>query len=73
MLALRIGLRQADWSGLSNFIVEGDSSCDIRWSLGSSRPPWRLADAVEEVLELGLKLMSPIWSSRDLLMKSPTA
>lgn len=30
--------------------------CVIRWVLESSKPPWRMADVVDEVLELASKL-----------------
>lgn len=55
LLKSRIGLCQSAWLGLSNIIVEGDSSCAICWALGSGR----LADVVEEVLELELMLNVP--------------
>ena len=56
LLALRMALCQANHLGLSNLIAEGYSSYAIRWASGSSRPPWRLTDIAEEVVDLGLKL-----------------
>lgn len=37
-------------------MVESDSLCVLRWVLDSCRPPWRLMDAVEEILDLNRHL-----------------
>ena len=33
------------------FIIEGDSSCAIKWAPQASMAPWYLADVIEEVTE----------------------
>lgn len=57
LLALRTGLHQADRMGLSNFVAKGDSFCVAS---DSSKPPCRLADIVEEVLDLALRFLFPL-------------
>lgn len=32
-------------------LIEGDSSCVIQWASQALRPPWYLADIIEEVVE----------------------
>lgn len=52
LLALRTGHWECAKLSLSNVIMEDDS-----WSAaGSSKPPWRLTDEVEGVIELTTKL-----------------
>lgn len=37
---------------LCGLLVEGDSKCVLIWASSFCRPPWRLLDVVEEVLDL---------------------
>lgn len=52
MVALRTDLRECVNLGIDNIIIEGDSWCASRWALGYSKPPWRLANVADEVIQL---------------------
>lgn len=56
LAALRLGIRERAKLGLSNIIGEGDSWCANRWASRVTRPPWRLVDMVEEVIELASRI-----------------
>ena len=47
-----VGLCEARCLSLCHILVEGDSTCIIRWASGLCRAPWSLADVVEEVVDL---------------------
>lgn len=55
-IALRTGPSEAARLYFHFSMVEGDSSCVIRWALGSSRHSWCLADAAKKVLQLAVKM-----------------
>lgn len=56
LLVTRNGLWEALRLISHNLMVESDSLCVLRWALDSCRPPWRLVDAVEEILDLNRHL-----------------
>lgn len=49
LIALQARLWGASRLCFHSLIVEGDSSCVIRWASGSSRYPWRLANTAEMI------------------------
>lgn len=52
LLSPKIGLREAVRFNPQLLIVEGDSSCAIKWASQASMAPWYLIDVVEEVAEI---------------------
>ena len=52
LLSLKIGLREAVRFNPQLLIVEGDSSCAIKWASQASMVPWYHTDVVVEVVEI---------------------
>lgn len=55
-LALLTGLREPFRLHLGCSRKEADSLCSIQWAFGKANYPWQLADIVEEVKDLSIKL-----------------